>query len=74
LLPESEAKKFDLHEWDRGGHPLGLSDDADWAYLKEVCRPMGIRWNEQKQAYEATKGPQPAPERPSKPATGPREI
>ncbi|HEY2412713.1 MAG TPA: hypothetical protein VGI40_10745 [Pirellulaceae bacterium] len=74
LVPESEGKEFDLREWDRGGHPLALSDDANWERLKALRSELGIRWNAQKQAYEATKGPRPAPESPPEPATGPREI
>jgi hypothetical protein len=74
LLPESEGKKFDLREWDRGGHPLSLSDDANWVYLKEVCRPLGIRWNDQKQVYETTKRLQTVSEPPPKPDAGPRDI
>src|SRR5262249_20265395 len=53
LLTRRERKKFELHERGKGVHPLDLSDDANWAQLRNVCADLGIRWSDKAQAYVA---------------------
>jgi hypothetical protein len=55
LLPNNEIDKYQYPKnWDGAELKDGyrdLADDANWKAFQEICIPLAVRWDAQRQAY-----------------------